>query len=88
MSMMVIRMPQQKVDDLAVHIENGLRCIGKAMQCIDEMQHQPEMGERNDMGYRNGGWERYPMEMGSRYPDYDEMGERRGVRGTGRYSRF
>lgn len=66
--------------------------LGKALDIAEQMcegemgergGYGNRYGERSDMGERGGG-------MGMRdYPDYPmDYGERRGVRGTGRYSRY
>lgn len=99
--MYMIRIPQEKVTDLCENLEKGLRYVGKAMQCIDEVKQQ-EMGERGgygmgmrqgpdmmNMGMRGGGGYNGGGYGNRDYDDFDDMmGERRGVRGTGRYSRF
>ena len=112
----MIEITEKKVDKLSEHLEQGLRHLGKAMQCVDEWMQESGMGERGGnygnrggqggYGSRGGYGNRYDeMEMreresyGSRagyrerggsmgYRDdeeeWDEMGERRGVRGSGR----
>lgn len=57
--------------------------LGKALDIAEQMC-EGEMGERGGYGSRYG-------DMGMRdYPPVDpyEYGERRGMRGTGRYSRY
>lgn len=92
MSMVMIRVPRQKTEELKGMINEGLHIFGRAMSLAEEMCEGSEMGERMGMrdieppymGERH--YPRYPM-MGER--DYEPyMGERRGVRGTGRYSRY
>lgn len=63
--MRVIEIREDKLSSLTEHVEKGLRYLGKAMQCLDDMQGGGEMmGERKgyydreDMGGRYGG-ERY-----------------------------
>lgn len=59
--------------------------LGRAMELVAQMcDDSNEMGERGGYGSRY-----YDREMGMRdeMPPY-EMGERRGMRGTGRYSRY
>lgn len=46
---------------------------------------EDQYGERN---YGGGGYNHREGGMGYREEDYDGYGERRGVRGTGRYSRY
>lgn len=85
----MIEITEHKLDEMSECVEKMLRAGGKLMSCIDALQRGSEMGERNEGG-RYGG--RYGMRYGNRdeeeYPDYGEMGERRGVRGTGRYGRY
>lgn len=74
MGMMYFQIEEDKVENISQYLKNGLRCIGKAMQCVDEMMEhgaQPASGER--MGYRDE-----PGEYGG------TMGrERMGMRGDG-----
>lgn len=86
----IIEVTHDKVSDLSENIEKGLRYIGKAMQCVDDlMEGDYGYGERDDdwedddrMGERSYGKGRtYPRE-GRGY-----FGERRGRRrdSRGRY---
>lgn len=84
----MIEITEHKLEEMSECVEKMLRYGGKLMSCIDEMQRGGgRMGEREPMDYRMG------SRMGYR-DDEDEMGERggygerRGVRGTGRYSRY
>ena len=66
---MLYQVIEDKVEYLSENLEKGLRYIGKAMQCIDELKGGDSMGFRsggNNMGYREDG-----------YSD-DSMGMRRG----------
>lgn len=88
--MYMIKISEDKIGTLAENIEKGLRYMGKAMQCIDELQNEGGYGERTSYGMRHG----YGMREDD-YPMYEEemgmrggYGERRGVRGTGRYSMY
>lgn len=93
MSMVMIRVPRQKTEDLKGMINEGLHILGRAMSLAEEMC-EPEAG---GYGERGGGYgermgmrdypPQYPM-MGER--DYDPyMGERRGRSSvTGRYTRM
>lgn len=88
---MIIQITEEKVESLAEHIEQGLKHLGKAMQCIEDFKNGESYGER--YGERN--WE-------EEYDAYDDdmrgmpgrrnmreaYGMRQGVRGTGRYSRY
>ena len=67
----IVKIPRAKVDEMSEHIEKGLRYIGKAMQCIDELSHN-EMGERIGMRDSDDYNYRYPMSM----RDYRHMGMR------------
>lgn len=87
----MIEITEDKITDLSEHLEKGLRHIGKAMQCIDELSQESRMGERDRYGNRGS---RYGNRMGNRdeedeWEDEDEyMGERRGRSSrTGRYIR-
>lgn len=95
MSMMMIRVPKDKTMELKSMISEGLHIFGRAMSLAEEMCEASEMGERG--GYYGNRDMDYPYgdRMGERhYPQYpmmserDFMGERQGVRGTGRYSRY
>lgn len=97
---MMIEITEKKVNKLSEHIEEGLRHLGKAMQCVDEWMQESNMGERGGYGNRDGGryGNRYDGGMGNRYPymrggsmgyrDEDEeweMQERRRRDSRGRY---
>lgn len=80
----MIKITEDKLGTLTENIEKGLRYMGKAMQCLDELSNEGGYGHRGGMNYR------YPMEddMGMRggygmRDDMDVMGYRRG-----RYSRM
>lgn len=85
----MIQIPGEKVHTLTEHIEKALRHAGKAMQCLEEMMPEHEMGERymddryiGERGnYGQGG------SYGSRYDDWREreMDERRRRDSRGRY---
>lgn len=73
---MMINFSEEKIENLSENLENGLRYIGKAMQCIDELRHGGSaMGQRGYQPYRMG--QRDGMEDSNR----DYMGERYGSRG-------
>lgn len=80
----IIEITEDKVESLSEHLEKGLRHIGKAMQCLEEFSSGEEMGERR-MDYDDYGEEDMGRRGGYNRGGY---GERRGVRGTGRYSRY
>lgn len=91
---MMVEISESKVEKLTDYAEKVLKYGGKMMQCIEELAEGEGMGER---------WDEDRRYEDRRYDDdrYDEMGERnygggsgrggynerRGVRGTGRYSR-
>lgn len=83
---MMINFSEDKIENLSENIEQGLRYIGKAMQCIDEMRQQQGGGM---MGQRDYNREYHPYRMGmrdrmddemKRDPMNERMGERRGYR--------
>lgn len=59
--------------------------LGRAMEVVEQMC-EGEMGERGGYGSRYYDRDR-EMGMRDEMPPYD-YGERRGMRGTGRYSRY
>lgn len=98
--MMFIEIEEKKMNKLSEHIEESLKHMGKAMQCVDEWMEEGGMGERSgNYGMRGGYGNRYGGgSMSGRYgmgykDDEDEwdddemMGERRGRRrnSRGRY---
>lgn len=96
--MMMIEIEEKKMDKLSEHIEQSLKHMGKAMQCVEEWVEEGSMGQRGGGGYGNryGGGSmgnRYPMGgYGMREEEWDDddemMGERRGSRrrrSNGRY---
>ena len=92
--MRIVEITENKVSDLYEYAEKMLKDGGKMMQCLEDMKESSSMGHR---GYGNRYGERGYSErweedddMGERdgYGNRYDMGERRGVRGTGRYSRY
>ena len=84
--MTMVQISESKKVKLSDYAEKVLHYAGKMMQCIESLDEGGEYGERG-YGERGG----YGGRMGMR--DYDDMdereyGERRGVRGTGPYSRY
>lgn len=92
--MRIIEISESKVGKLSEHIEQGLRHLGKAMQCVDEWMEESGMGERGGR-YGNRYDEMEMREYGNRggygsrgsmgYRDEeewedDDMSERRGRR--------
>ena len=102
--MYLIEIEDSKVDKMAELAEKMLKYGGKLMSCIEELSEESGMGERGGYGNRGSGGSmgnRYIERdgaggnrtggYGNRDEDWEEdeqMGERRGVKGTGRYSRF
>ena len=79
---MMIQIIESKMEGLSENIRMGLRYLGKAMQCIEEMTGDG-YGER-DYDERR---EDYNGRNGRRWSD-DAYGMRQGVKGTGPYSRY
>jgi hypothetical protein len=102
--MYMIEIEESKVDKMSELAEKMLKYGGKLMSCIEELSEESGMGERGGYGNRGSGGSmgnRYIERdgaggnrtggYGNRDEDWEEdeqMGERRGVKGTGRYSRF
>lgn len=98
--MMIIEIEEKKVNKLSEHIEESLRHMGKAMQCVDEWMMENGMNERSGYNGNSSYGNRYGSggNYGNRYPmygmrdedeDWDEgMSERNGRRrrdSRGRY---
>lgn len=76
---MTIIIEESKMNKLSEHIEEGLRHMGKAMQCVDQWMEESGMGERGGMNYRGGSYGSRYGQGGGRYGNrYDEMGYRGG----------
>lgn len=67
--MYMIEISESKIEKLSEHVEQSLRHLGKAMQCIDEWSGGDGYGERQGSG--RGG---YTSRYGSRYEDMGERG--------------
>lgn len=86
--MVIMEISDSKFDKMAEYAEKMLRYGGKLMQFFDESLGE-DMGNRDDeewddedeMGNRGGGG-------GGSRGGGGGMGNRRGVKGTGRYSRI
>jgi hypothetical protein len=78
----MIEITEGKREKMSEHAEKMLRHAGKLMQCIEELGERDGMGERYD--YDDDEEEDDDDDFGRR----DEMGRRRGVKYTGRYSRY
>lgn len=82
--MKIVKITEGKRDKMVEHAEKMLRHAGKLMQCLDELGERDGMGERDD--WDEGDWdEDDDDDFGRRDED---MGRRRGVKYTGRYSRY
>lgn len=84
----MIQITEDKMEGLSENIKMGLRYLGKAMQCVEELGGG-KYGERDyddddddDYGMRD-----YGMRYGRRYRE-GGYGMRQGVKGTGPYSRY
>jgi hypothetical protein len=91
--MVMIEIEEKKVEKMSESIENALKYMGKAMQCIDEVMSEHDMGERymgergnygqggsSYGGHSGGGSYGSRMVYGNRWEDDDdddEMKERR-----------
>lgn len=87
----LIEITEKKAEKLSEHLEEGLRHIGKAMQCVDEWMEESGMSERGRMNYRDEGRHSYGR-YGNReddddeeYEHYQRMNERRRRDSMGRY---
>lgn len=87
---------RNKAAELKGMIEQGLHIFGKCMNIAEQMC-EGEMGERGSYGMRGMDYpygDRYGMHEGYYPPQYpmgerwEAYGDRRGVPGTGRYSRY
>lgn len=87
--MKIIEITETKMSDLYESAEKMLKYGGKMMHCLEELKEKSSMGHRGgSMGYRYGEREGYYGERDWEDDEEYSMGERRGVRGTGRYSRY
>lgn len=80
--MKVIEITERKREKMSEHAEKMLRHAGKLMQCIEELGEREGMGERYDDDWDDDDDD---DDFGRRDED---MGRRRGVKYTGRYSRY
>lgn len=80
--MKVIEITERKREKMSEHAEKMLRHAGKLMQCIEELGEREGMGERYD-----DDWDEDDDDDDFGRRDED-MGRRRGVKYTGRYSRY
>lgn len=88
--MRMIEIDESKKGMLSDYTEKILRYAGKIMQCVEDIEGGEGYGERSGT-YRHFGMRDHddydPEYYGERYSG-DGYGERRGVRGTGPYSRY
>lgn len=74
----LIEISEQKVNKLSDHIEESLKHLGKAMQCVSEWMEEGEgYGERND--YRGGSYGNRGR-YGNRYDGMNYRGGSMGYR--------
>lgn len=96
MATTIIKIPRAKTEELKGMVEEGLHIFGKVMSLCTQMCEEGygernmdyPYGDRMDMreDYDRMGERHYPMSpYGERWEAY---GDRRGVRGTGRYSMY
>lgn len=82
--MKIVEITEDKVSDMYEYAEKMLKYGGKLMNCLEGMRESHRGNRNNERGYGEREWEEDDEEeYGNRM-----MGERRGVRGTGRYSRY
>lgn len=75
----MIEIKEKKVEKLSEHIEEGLKHLGKAMQCVEEwMEEGGNYGERDEQDGRYGN---RGMSYGNRYNDMKMRGSRGGSMG-------
>lgn len=97
--MLYFQVEEDKVEKIYDHLDKSCRYLTKAKQCVEDMMQGGSMGERGGIGYRDGGSAGFrdgggsagfrDGGMGYRDEDDDDMiGFRRGVKGTGPYSRL
>lgn len=87
--MYMIQIQDNKAEELKEHAYKMLKHGKKLYECIEEICEDDAIGERGGYGrYGNRGG--YGNRMGYRddWEDDEDFGQRRGVRGTGRYSRY
>lgn len=73
--MYMIEITEDKMEKLSDHIEQSLKHMGKAMQCVEEWVEEGEMGHRGGYDMRGSQGGRYSGGYGSRYPmHYDGYG--------------
>ena len=75
----MIETTEHKVGKLSEHIEQSLRHMGKAMQCVDEWMeesHGSGQGYRGGYGMRSEGGRYGGGSYGNRYPMTGGMGYR------------
>lgn len=88
---MYIEITEKKMDKLSGHIEESLKHMGKAMQCVESWMEESGMGERTN--YRGGSYGNRYSGGGMNYRDEDDWEDedemmqerRRRNRRTGRY---
>jgi hypothetical protein len=72
----LIEITEKKAEKLSEHLEEGLRHIGKAMQCVDEWMEENGMSERGRMNYRDEGRHSYGRYGNRNYMERGGYGNR------------
>lgn len=78
----MIQIEEHKADELKEHAKKMLKHGKKLYECIEELCEESSIGERGGYSRYSGGG--YGNRMGYRDDWDDDMGERRGVPGSGR----
>ena len=89
--MTTVIMMRDKARQMKGLVEEGLNIFGKVMTMCNDICEESQMGERNyDYPYGDRmGMREHMRDYPPQYPmDDPYMGERRGVRGTGRYGMY
>ena len=77
----IVEITEDKLEKLSGHVEQGLRHLGKAMQCVDDWMQESGMGERG--GYRDEeSYSRYGKNGGGMQERYPYISERSGRGGS------
>ena len=86
--MIMMQISREKKQKLSDYTEKVLHYAGKLMQCVESLESEDGFGERSNSRYMGMDHdEDYDHEEG--YGDrWRAYGDRRGVRGTGPYSRY
>lgn len=90
--MYMIQIQEDKAEELKEHAKKMLKHGKKLYECIEELCEESSLGERDGSGYYGNRYSNGGGSMGYRdeedWERQQSMGFRRGVPGTGRYSRY